>query len=70
MTLEQFVSKLILPQEASEIFGQTEFANDGIEIGKLSNFDAEIVIQLMEIWCKRIDKLIEIDKTINNNIWI
>lgn len=68
MTLQQFVSKLILPQEASEIFGQAESANDGIEVGKLSNFDAEIVVQLMDIWCKRIDKLIEIDKTINNNV--
>jgi len=65
-TLFHFISKLILENEIGQIIELPKESNESISIGELSSYEVEPVKRLMSIWCNRIDKLIEIDKDVNN----
>ena len=68
MTLQDLIIKLISPQEANDIIDLKIEDIEAIELGKLANFDTQIVIRFFEVWCSRIDKIIEIDKnTVKKN---
>lgn len=68
MTLQDLITRLISPQEANDILELKIEDIEAIELGELANFDTHTVIRFFEVWCSRIDKIIEIDKELNKGI--
>lgn len=66
VSLSNFVKKVLLPKEIDAITSTPKEIKEGVSIGSFSSYNFEAVKRLMEVWCKRIDKIIEIDKEVNN----
>lgn len=61
--------KIIQEDEIKHILEIVE--EDGISIGEVSSYNAERVIELLEVWCRRIDKIVKLDQEINAfSTWI
>ena len=68
MNLNRIVRKLIHKKEVEKIKNKHSLSIEGINIGKLISYNPEVVNSFMEIWCYRVDKLIQLDKDTNNGI--
>lgn len=61
----RFFDKMIKPYELDQIFSQEVENTDGIPIGQLESYDTEKAKNLFRLWCKRIDKIVQMDKEVN-----
>ncbi len=67
-SLYRFIEKIIQPHEIATITELSDEIQSSVSIGEFTSFDSQAVTRLMSLWCNRIDKLIEIDKEVNEGV--
>lgn len=60
----QFFKNIIRPNELDSILGESGI-EDSISVGHISVFPPQKVIRLMELWCERVDTIVQLDIEVN-----